>query len=112
VRLGADEALPSTEALLAAAKAESASGPRVLTPSSPRPADAPETVSPDVGGVLDKQLRTPGDVTTILEEPDQFEVFRLLERAADLLTLEVVRVPKRDFEGWFEATRRDLERWK
>jgi hypothetical protein len=112
VRLGADEALPGTEAVLAAAKAEAETGPRVLAPSSPPPTDAPETVSPEVGSVLDKELRVQGDVITILEERDQFEVFRLIGRASDLLTVEVVRVPKRDFESWFEATRRDLERSK
>jgi len=104
VRL-ADEAPPSTDVLLAAAKAQAASGPRLLTPASPPPADTPETVSPEVAAVLQKQLRTPGDVTTILEERDQFEVFRLVARAEDVLTAEVVRVPKRDFEAWFQANR-------
>lgn len=103
VRLGADGELPSTEALLAAAKAEAGTGPGVLTPPSQSSADAPETASPELASVLDKQLRDPGDVTTILEERDQFEVYRLVERAKDVLTVEVVRVPKRDFGGWFAA---------
>jgi hypothetical protein len=101
VRLGADGELPSTEALLAAAKAEAGTGPRVLTPPSQPPEDAPGTASPEVAEVLDKQLRDPGNVTTILEERDQFEVYRLVDRAKDVLTVEVVRVPKRDFESWF-----------
>ena len=105
VRLGGDGELPSTETLLAAAKAEAGTGPRVLTTPSPPPADAPEIASPEVGAVLDKQLRAPGDVTTILEERDQFEVYKLVERGKDVLTVEVVRVPKRNFEEWFAAVR-------
>jgi hypothetical protein len=103
--LDADDELPDTEALLAAAKAEAGTGPRVLTPPSPPPVDAPETVSPEVRAVRAEQLRAPGDVTTILEERDQFEVLRLVDRAQYLLTVDVVRVAKRDFESWFEAVR-------
>jgi hypothetical protein len=68
--------------------------------------NVPEPVSHELGVVLDGQLRRPGDVTTILEQRDQFEVYRLVERAGDTLTIERVQVPKCDLESWFAAVRR------
>lgn len=106
VQLGTGNETPGTDGLLAAAKAEAGTGPRVLTPPSPPPTNVPEPVSHEVGAVLGRQLLRPGDVTTILEERDQFEVYRLVERARDTLTVERVQVPKRDLETWFTAARR------
>lgn len=94
------EAAPSTEALLDQAKSE-AQGPRVLTPPTEAHKDAPIPLDPEVAAVLEKELHKPGDVTTILEERDQFEVFRLITVTDDVWKVEAVRYPKVDFEVWF-----------
>ena len=56
--------------------------------------------------VLEKELTKPGDVTTILETRDRFEVFRLLAVTDASWKVEAVRVAKLDFDAWFEKARR------
>ena len=56
--------------------------------------------------VLEKELTKPGDVTTILETRDGFEVFRLLAVTDESWKVEAVRVVKLDFDAWFEKARR------
>jgi hypothetical protein len=49
-------------------------------------------------------------VTTILEERDCFEVFRLIASTEDSWSLEAVRVPKVDFDSWLESQIRRIPR--
>jgi len=105
---GGAEGPPTTTALLDAAKADARRGPRVLDQPAQAGADQPEPISPQLATVLEKELRKPGDVTTILEERDQFEVLGLISRAGDVWTVDAVRVPKRDFESWFAEQRGQL----
>jgi hypothetical protein len=99
------EAPPGTDELLRKAQTE-ASLPRVLAPQVPREASAPVSIDPELARVLERELRKPGDVTTILEERDRFEVFRLISLTEDFWKVEVVRVPKENFDDWFERARR------
>ncbi len=98
------DATMTTEAMLARTRAEAAA-PRLLTPPGPPPADAPVAVAPEMARVLETQLKTTGDVTTILEESDRFSVFRLVSADSSAWVVEAVQVPKRDFDRWFEAAR-------
>lgn len=100
------DAAPTTDELLERSRAEP-SGPR--SPDStqaPPPLDSPFAVNPEMARVLEKELRRPGDVTTILEERDRFSVFRLQGLDGAEWRVLAVQIPKRDFEGWFESLRR------
>jgi hypothetical protein len=87
--------------MLSKAKAE-ASGPRVLAPPGKRATDGPLAISPALAAVLEKELRAPGDVTTVLEDRKAFQVMRLLERKGKTVRVEAVTVPKRRFEEWLD----------
>ena len=63
-------------------------------------------VEHEMARVLEKELTKPGDVTTILEQRDRFEVFRLLAVTEESWKVEAVRVAKVDFDAWFEKARR------
>ena len=67
-------------------------------------------VAPEMAKVLETQLKAKGDVTTILEERDRFSVFRLVRADSSAWVVEAVRVPKRDFDRWFETARGHLGR--
>ncbi len=99
------EAAASADEMLGTAKAE-ASGPRVLRPPSEPDKDAPLPLGPELAAVLEKELKSPGDVTTILEDREQFRVFRLLDATADEWRVEVVAFPKIGFDSWFEGVRK------
>ena len=102
------EPAATTDELLGKAMAEASSG-RVL--SSPRVAqDTPLSLDPEVTVVLERELKLPGDVTTILEERDGFEVFRLIAVTEDSWKLEAVRFAKVDFDSWLAGQRRRLSR--
>jgi hypothetical protein len=96
---------PATEEILAEAQ-KAAALPRVLEPPRKRESNAPVPVEPELAAVVERELVKPGDVTTILEERDRFEVFRLLERTAGAWKVEAVTFPKVDFDTWFEKVRR------
>jgi hypothetical protein len=96
------ETAPTTDQMLAKAKAE-ATGPRLLRPPLAADEGAPFPLDPEMAAVLEKELHRPGDVTTILEQRDWFEVFRLIAVTDDAWTVEAVRFPKVDFEAWFKA---------
>jgi len=98
------EAAPTADQMLEKAKAE-ASGPRLLRPPVEADEGAPLPLDSEVAAVLERELRKPGDVTTILEQHDRFEVFRLIAVTDDAWKVEAVRVPKVDFEAWFAARR-------
>lgn len=95
---------PTTSELLGKARAESAA-PRVLdSPGRPSP-DGAAPIDPEMAAVLERELKKPGDVTTILEERDRFSVFRLKEKTAKTWKIEAVTFSKVDFEAWFEEAR-------
>jgi hypothetical protein len=96
---------PATEEILAEAQ-KAAALPRVLEPPRKRESNAPVPVEPELAAIIERELVKPGDVTTILEERDRFEVFRLVERTADAWKVEAVTFPKVDFDTWFEKVRR------
>ncbi len=98
------EAAPTTEEMLGKAK-EEASVPRVLSPPKEDQQSGPVTLDPEVTAVLEKELKRPGDVTTILEERDCFEVFRLIEVTNESWKLDAVRFSKVDFDSWLERQR-------
>ena len=98
------EPAPTVDQMLQKATAE-ATGPRTLRPPSEPDKEAPLPVDPEVAAVLEKELRKPGDVTTVLEERDQFEVFRLIEATGEVWKAEAVRFPKVEFEAWFGRIR-------
>lgn len=58
---------------------------------------------PAAPAVLERQLRRPGDVSTILEHRDRFDVYRLLAITREAWKVEAVRVPKADFHRWLEG---------
>jgi hypothetical protein len=95
----------TTEALLSTAKARS-TGPQ---PLSPAPTER-ERVSaePALLPVLETQLRRPGDVTTIVEDRQQFRVFRLIDATSENWRVDVVAFPKVGFESWFEKAARSV----
>jgi hypothetical protein len=100
---GADRP-PSTAEMLEHARAE-ASLPRVLGQAYDRE-DHTRRPDPELARALEKELRRPGDVTTILEESSGFEVFRLVSSTVETWTIEAFSVPKEDFASWFERARR------
>ncbi len=100
----AAEAAPSTDELLGEAKKESDS-PRVMQPPGKELETGPVPLVPELAAVLEKELRKPGDVTTILEERDRFEVFRLIAMTQESWKVEAVRFPKVDFDSWLGAQR-------
>jgi len=63
-------------------------------------------VDPEIAAVLERELRRPRDVTTILEERDRFTVYRLVETTADTWKVQAAVFPKRDFEIWFAQQKR------
>jgi hypothetical protein len=95
------EAAPTTDEMLGKAKEES-SVPRVLSPPKETESSGPVTLDPEVTAVLERELKRPGDVTTILEERDCFEVFRLIAVTKESWKLDAVRFPKVDFDSWLE----------
>ncbi len=100
VRLARKASRPATtEQLLGGAKADS-STPRLLSPRPDRAPDEPIAPDPEVAAVLEKELQRPGDVTTILEERDRFQVLRLRTITPDSWEVEMATFPKVDFDGW------------
>jgi hypothetical protein len=79
--------------------------PRVLSPPEKSTGDEPTAIDPEMAAVLERELKKPGDVTTILEERDRFSVFRLIEVKPDSWRVDAVTFPKVDFDTWFEKTR-------
>jgi hypothetical protein len=100
----AGEAAPSTDELLGEAKKDSDS-PRVMQPPGKELETGPVPLVPELAAVLEKELRKPGDVTTVLEERDQFRVFRLLAVTKETWKVEAVVYPKVGFDAWFEKAR-------
>jgi len=98
---GGASALPADD-MLKKAQAES-KGTKVLSPGGPPgepTTEKPVPVDPEMAKVLETELKSKGDVTTILEERDRFSVFRLVAAGADEWLVEGVQVPKKDFDAW------------
>ena len=95
--LPTDEAV-SVDALLSKARSES-SGPRVLS-AAPGHADAALPVTLAMGAAFERELKEPGDTTTILEDRDTFQVMRLVAREGSAFRVDAVTVRKRNFEDW------------
>ena len=91
----------STEAMLEQARAD-ASVPRVLEPKQEVKEPRPLPLEPQAAAVLEKELHKPGDISTILEYRDRFEVYRLLGITPSTWRVEMVHFPKRDFDSWYE----------
>ena len=102
---------PTTDELLAGARAQG-SAPRALSPLGNSDRGAPLAPEPEVAAVLEKKLRKPGDVSTILEERDRFQVFRLTAIDADSWTTQAVTYPKRDFDSWLNEQIREVSSGK
>jgi hypothetical protein len=100
----AAEAAPTTDALMGEAKKDSAL-PRALEPPAKELEKGPVPIVAELAAVLEKELRKPGDVTTVLEERDQFRVFRLLAVTKETWKVEAVVYPKTGFDAWFEGAR-------
>jgi hypothetical protein len=79
--------------------------PRVLSPPEKPTADEPVAIDPEMAAVLERELKKPGDATTILEERDRFSVFRLIEAKPDSWKVDAVTFPKVEFDAWFEKAR-------
>jgi hypothetical protein len=95
---------PSVDQMMEKSKGE-ATGPRVLQPAKEPDPKAPLPLLPEIAAVLEKELKRPGDVTTILEESDQFSVFRLIEASGETWKVDAARFPKLDFDTWFSRVR-------
>lgn len=96
------DAEEGTDEILERARAEG-SQPRVLEPADVQPErDRPLVVHPEMVRVLERELKTSGDVTTILEERERFSVFRLVDSDADEWRVEALQVAKREFGRWLE----------
>jgi hypothetical protein len=91
--------------MLAKARAD-AIGPKVLSQlgaAGETKEERPVVPDPEMAKVLEKELKSKGDVTTILEERAMFSVFRLVTSEPNEWLVEAVRVPKRDFDRWLES---------
>jgi hypothetical protein len=91
----------STDEMLSTAKAWSQLPAKIEAPAATRD-DQPIPLSEKVRNVLERELKSPGDVTTILEEPKGFVVYRLVAITPSEWRVDAVGVPKMDFDSWFE----------
>jgi hypothetical protein len=96
-----------TDADVERAKVE-ASVPRVLAPPADPAGVTPVLLEPEARAALEKELLQPGDVSTILEYPDRFEVYRLQASTPDSWRVDAVRFAKENFDLWYEEARRKL----
>jgi len=101
------EAPASLDHMMEKAKAEAA-GPRILRPANEPDPKAPFPLLPEIAAVLEKELKRTGDATTILEEGDQFRVFRLIEASDETWKVDAVRFPKLAFDTWFSQASSEL----
>jgi hypothetical protein len=109
IQLDASGDTMTTERWLEQAKADARHGSLVAGVPTPVEGEQPEPLPAELAAVLERELHEPGDVTTILEWPDRFEVYRLVGREGSIWTVDAVRVPKRDFEEWFSKQRAALD---
>jgi hypothetical protein len=103
------EAPVSTEEMLSAAKARSRLPAKIDAPAATRD-DRPVPLEAEVRGVLERELKSPGDVTTILEERSAFVVYRLVSRTPSEWRVDAVDFPKVDFDSWLEREAAKIDR--
>ena len=99
----------TTEEMLSTAKAESHLPRRIEAPAPPRD-DRPIPLDAEVRSVLERELKSPGDVTTILEERSAFVVYRLVAITPSAWRVDAVDFAKVDFDSWFEREAAKMDR--
>jgi hypothetical protein len=57
-------------------------------------------LDPELQNVLRVQLRSPGDVSAVIETPSAFLLFQAKEKTAATLTVTSLTIPKRSYEEW------------
>lgn len=62
-------------------------------------------VEPEARAVVARELKKPGDVSTILEYRDRFEVYRLIAATPSAWRVAMVRIPKQTFDAWYASVR-------
>lgn len=91
----------STADMLSRARQQSQSA----DPMNGRDTSAPVPIEAEAVAALEKQIHKPGDVSHILEYPDRFEVYRLIEATPEIWRADVVQFPKEAFDSWYERVR-------
>ena len=84
--------------------------PRTIAPAEESSGGTSLSVDPEMTALLERELKRPGDVTTILEERDRFEIFRLVEVTRESWKVETATFPKVDFDSWLEKNAPRLQR--
>ena len=59
-----------------------------------------EDLSPELRNVLRAQLQEPGDVSAVVETPNDFLLFVARDRTEKILSAAALSIPKRSFEPW------------
>ena len=59
-----------------------------------------EDLSPELRKVLRAQLQEPGDVSAVVETPNDFLLFVARDRTEKILSAAALSIPKRSFEQW------------
>lgn len=59
----------------------------------------------EIKQVIEEQLKQPGDVSQVIAGRDDFKLLRLIERHPDRIALELILIPKRPFDDWFNQER-------
>ena len=103
------EAPVSTEEMLSDAKARSRPPAKIEPPAAPRN-DRPIPLDAEVRGVLERELKFPADVTTILEERSAFVVYRLVAVTPSSWRVDAIEVAKVDFDSWFAREAAKIDR--
>lgn len=62
-------------------------------------------LEPEIKQVIEEQLQQPGDVSQVIVGRDDFKLLRLTDRRPDRIALELILVPKRPFDDWFNQER-------
>jgi len=66
----------------------------------------PDALEPAAMAALSKELKKSGDVSTILEFHDRFEVYKLIRvEAGKSWRAHLVRISKENFDTWYEQAR-------
>jgi len=72
----------------------------VEQPSEPPDKYYLEDLSPELRKVLRAQLQEPGDVSAVVETPNDFLLFVARDRTEKILSAAALSIPKRSFEQW------------
>ena len=72
----------------------------VEQPTEPPDKDYLEDLSPELRKVLRAQLQEPGDMSAVVETPNDFLLFVARDRTEKTLSAAALSIPKRSFEQW------------